>query len=164
MADTTTKKAEAEGLQVNEKKWTPTLMKAGWTVLPNVLFERQQALGLDPLDINIILHIASYWWSESGKPHPSKVTIAKAIGVTPRSVQRRIAALETAKLIRREERRISLKGSKTNIYHLDGLIEAAKPYALEKIAEQQQKAAIRAARAHRKGKPKLKLVKDADAE
>ena len=89
MADTIKKKAEADGLQVNEKKWTPTLMKAGWTVLPNVLFERQQALGLDPLDINIILHIASYWWSESGKPHPSKVTIAKAIGVTPRSVQRR---------------------------------------------------------------------------
>jgi DNA-binding Lrp family transcriptional regulator len=48
------------------------------------------------------------------------VTIAKAIGVTPRSVQRRIAALEAAKLIRREERRISHKGSKTNIYHLRG--------------------------------------------
>jgi hypothetical protein len=47
MADMTTKKGEAEGLQ--------------------------QALGLDPLDINIILHIASYWWSESGKPHPSKL-------------------------------------------------------------------------------------------
>ena len=28
-------------------------------VFPNVLFERQQALGLDPLDINILLHIAS---------------------------------------------------------------------------------------------------------
>lgn len=91
-------KAEADGLQVNEKKWTPTLMKAGWTVLPNVLFERQQALGLDPLDINILLHIASYWWSEGSKPHPSKTTIAKAIGIEPRSVQRRIAALEKDKL------------------------------------------------------------------
>ncbi len=137
-------------------------MKAGWTVLPNVLFERQQALGLDPLDINILLHIASYWWSESGKPHPSKVTIAKAIGIDPRSVQRRIAALEAAKLIRREERRISKSGSKTNIYHLDGLIEAAKPYALEKIQERDAKAAERAARASRKGKPKLKLVKTDD--
>ena len=163
MADTTTK-AETDGLQVNEKKWTPTLMKAGWTVLPNVLFERQQALGLDPLDINILLHLASYWWNEHGKPHPSKVTIAKAIGVTPRSVQRRIAALEKDKLIRREERRLPNKNSKTNIYHLDGLIKEATPYAVEKIQEMEEKVAIREARAARKGRPKLKLVKDVDAE
>lgn len=162
MAESKSTASEADQLRINERKWSPTLMKAGWTVLPNVLFERQQALGLDPLDINILLHIASYWWSESGKPHPSKVTIAKAIGIDPRSVQRRIAALEAAKLIRREERRISKSGSKTNIYHLDGLIEAAKPYALEKIQERDAKAAERAARASRKGKPKLKLVKTDD--
>ena len=137
-------------------------MKAGWTVLPNVIFERQKALGLDPLDINILLHIASHWWSQESKARPSKVTIAKAIGIDPRSVQRRIAALERAKLIRREERRISRDGSKPNIYHLDGLIEAAKPYALEKIEEQKAKAAERAARAARKGKPKLKVVEIED--
>lgn len=161
-ATTTLPKTEADRLKVNERKWTPSLMKAGWTVLPNVIFERQKALGLDPLDINILLHIASYWWSEGSKPHPSKVTIAKAIDVEPRTVQRRIARLEAAKLIRREQRRISRTGSKTNIYHLDGLIEAAKPYALEKIEEQKAKAAERAARAARKGKPKLKLVKNGD--
>src|SRR5439155_26865166 len=99
---------------------------------------------------------------QESKARPSKVTIAKAIGIDPRSVQRRIAALERAKLIRREERRISRDGSKPNIYHLDGLIEAAKPYALEKIEEQKAKAAERAARAARKGKPKLKVVKIED--
>ena len=149
-------------LRVNEKKWTPTLMKAGWTVLPNVIFERQQVLGLDALDINILLHIASYWWTEEGKPHPSKVTIAKAIGVDPRTVQRRIAALEKDRLIRREERRISGGGSKTNIYHFDGLIEAASPYAIEKIQERKAKAPERAARAQRKGKPKLRVVNSTD--
>lgn len=160
MAETKSKTSGDSQLRVNEKKWSRALMKAGWTVFPNVLFERQQALGLDPLDINILLHIASYWWSESGKPHPSKVTIAKAIGVDPRTVQRRIAALEAAKLIRREERRISKSGSKTNVYHLDGLIEAAKPYALEKIRERDAKAAERQARASRKSRPQLKLVKN----
>jgi Helix-turn-helix domain len=158
MADQPVKASAADQLRVNEKKWTPALIKAGWTLLPNVIFERQQAIGLDALDINILLHIASYWWSDSGKPHPSKVTIAKAIGVTPRSVQRRIAALEAAKLIRREERRISRTGSKTNIYHLEGLIEAAKPYALEKIQDRAAKATEREACAARKGKPRLKLV------
>jgi hypothetical protein len=42
---------------------------------------------------------------------------------------------------------------------LDGLIAAAKPYALEKIQERKAKAAERAARAQRNGKPRLKLVK-----
>jgi DNA-binding transcriptional regulator YhcF (GntR family) len=137
-------------------------MKAGWTVLPNVLFERQKALGLDAIDVNIILHIASYWWTQEGKPHPSKKTIATAMGIEPRTVQRRIAALEAAKLIRREERRGSSNITQTNVYHLDGLIEAAKPYALEKIQEREAKAALKAARAARKGKPTLALVKGAE--
>ncbi|SCB52404.1 hypothetical protein GA0061099_103211 [Bradyrhizobium yuanmingense] len=50
--------------------------------------------------------------------------------------------MEAAKLIRREERRNSSTGSMTNIYHLDGLI----------------KAAAKAPRAGRKGKPKLTVV------
>ena len=141
--------AEAGRLQVNEKKWTPTLMQAGFTILPNVLFERQQALGLTPLDINIILHIASYWWSEESRPHPSKTTIAQAIGIAPRTVQRRIASLEACNLIRREERRIFGGGSRTNIYHFDGLIEAAMPYALEKIEEIKIRTLVREAEAGR---------------
>jgi DNA-binding transcriptional regulator YhcF (GntR family) len=160
MANATAATAEVAQLKVNERKWTPTLMKAGWTVLPNVIFERQQAFGLDAIDINIILHIASYWWTKEGKPHPSKKTIATAIGIEPRTVQRHIARLEAAKLIRREERRFLAKNSQTNIYHLDGLIEAAKPYALEKVQEREAKAAEKAARAARKGKPKLALVEE----
>ncbi len=158
MAEKKLQTDDAAEIRVNEKKWTPTLMKAGWTAIPSVIFERQLALGLDPLDINILLHIASYWWSKDSKPFPSKVTIAKAIGKNPRTIQRRIARLEAGKLIRREERRISKVGSKTNIYHLDGLIEAAKPYALEKIQARADEAAARAARAGRKGKPKLRVV------
>ncbi len=143
----------------NELKWTPALMRAGWTVIPNIIFERQQALGLDALDINILLHIASYWWEPDSKPHPSKTTIANAIGVDPRTVQRHIAALERGGLIRREQRRISRTGSKTNIYHLDGLIAAATPYAHEKLQDIAIQRAARASRAKRKGPAKLIVVK-----
>lgn len=148
----------AAQIKVNEKKWSAPLMKAGWTALPNIIFERQQALGLDAIDVNIILHIASYWWTAEGKPFPSKKTIATAMGIDPRTVQRRIAGMEAGKLIRREQRRTSATGSQTNIYHLDGLIEAAKPFAAEKIAERDAKTAAKAARAARKGKPKLAVV------
>ena len=149
-------------LRVNEEKWTKPLMKAGWTVLPNVIIERQQALGLDSLDMNILLHLASYWWTAEGKPHPSKKTIAAAIGVDPRTVQRRIAALEAHGLLRREERRIDKVGSKTNIYHFDGLIEAATPYAQEKIEDMTDRDQQRKRRASKKGKPKLKVVSNED--
>lgn len=55
-------------LRENEKKWTKPLLDAGWTMLPNVIFERQQALGLDAIDINILLHLASYWWKAGDLP------------------------------------------------------------------------------------------------
>jgi DNA-binding MarR family transcriptional regulator len=81
--------------------------------------------------------------------------------VDPRTIQRRIARMEGAGFIRREERRETSTGSKTNIYHLEGLIEAALPFAEEKIAEIAEKVEIARIKATRKGapKPKLKLVK-----
>ncbi len=143
--------------KVNEKKWTAALHEGGLDRLPNVIFERQQALGLDAIDINIILHIASYWWTPEDKPFHSKKAIATAMGVDPRTIQRRIVMMETAKLMRCQERRSSGNGSQTNIYHLDCLIEAAKPYALEGPGARYQGGSK--SRHGRKGKPRLAVVK-----
>lgn len=155
----------AKQLRVNEKKWSPELMSTGWTAIPSVIIERQQALGLDEVDITILLHLSTYWWTAESKPHPAKTTIAKAMGRDPRTIQRRIAAMERDGLIQRIERRESgqgSKGSKSNIYDFSGLIEAAKPYALEKAQELAEKEAVRKARAPRKGKAKLQLVSKKD--
>jgi len=92
--ETKAKTVPAQTLKTNEEKWSPQLWKAGWTTIPNVIIERQKALGLDALDINIIMHLATYWWTPDNKPHPSKVTIADAMQVDPRTVQRRIAKME----------------------------------------------------------------------
>lgn len=132
--------SRAKELRINEQKWSKPLMDAGWTAIPTVIFERQKALGLDALDVNILLHLAAYWWTLDNKPHPSKKTIAAAIDVDPRTVQRRIAAMEKAGFIRRQQRRLPGKGSKTNIYHFDGLIAEALPYAKEKLAERKRRA------------------------
>lgn len=156
--DNTKPTTAAEALRVNEKKWTKPLMDAGWTCIPSVIIERQQALGLDPIDINILMHLASHWWTEDNKPYPSKVTIATALGVTPRTVQRRIAAMEAAGFVHREERRIKGKGSNTNRYHLDGLIKAAQPYAQEKLEERTARGEARKQAVARKGKPRLHVV------
>lgn len=153
----TAPKTEASDKKTNEKKWTKLAMDAGWTAFPSVILERQKALGLDAIDVNIIMHLAMYWWTEDNKPHPSKGTIAIAMGIDPRTVQRRIAKMEAHGLIRREQRRIAKTGSKTNLYHLDGLIAAIQPFAQEKVEEIAKKTKERDDRAKRK-RPKLQLV------
>lgn len=157
----------AKEFKINEQKWTKTLMDAGWTVVPSIIIERQQALGLDSRDLNILLHLATYWWTPDNRPHPSVQKIADAVGVHRRTVQRRIERMEKDGLIERQERRNKGKGqgSKTNIYHFDGLIKEAMPYAQEKIEERYERAEAAKKKAKKKGKPNLKIVggaKDAD--
>lgn len=152
-------KAEADNLRTNEKKWSKPLMAAGWNVIPNIIIEKQEALGLDALDMNIILHLSHYWWQPDNVPHPSVATIAKAIGVVPRTVQKRIKALEDLGMIRREERRFTQNGSVTNRYHFDGLIAAAEPYAEEKVREIATATEAKKQRLARK-KPRLVVKND----
>jgi DNA-binding Lrp family transcriptional regulator len=140
-----------------EKKWSKPLADAGWTAIPSVIFERQHALGLDALDINIILHLAGFWWKAGRDPHPSKATIAAAIGVDPRTVQRRIAKLEGAGFITRTGRTTKKRGTSTNLYSFSGLIKAATPYALERIQEKARRMTEATERAKRK-RPQLKVV------
>ena len=147
----------ADALRVNEEKWSKPLMAPGWMAMPSVIIERQNALGLSPLDLNIILQIGTYWWTPDNKPHPSKKSIATAIGVKPRTVQRRIASMEHHGLIHREERRIKGKGSKTNVYHFDGLIKAALPFAKEKTEDIKRRAIENKKRLSRK-RPILSVV------
>lgn len=149
-------KKQLEELRTNEKKWSKPLMAAGWIGFPSVILEKQHALGLTPMDINIILYLATYWWTAENKPHPSKQTIAEALGVHPRTIQRRIAELEELGFIRREERR-SATGSLTNRYHFDGLITEATPFALEKI-ELIKRRKAEDATGRSKKRPTLRLV------
>ena len=94
------------------QKWGAALTGAGWTAIPNVIIKRQKALGLTPLDVNIILQLLTYWWECENLPRPSKATIAAAIGVDPRTVQRRIASMEKAQFIKRVPRTSSAVRSK----------------------------------------------------
>lgn len=154
MSNSTPGRSEVEKLKVNEQKWSKPLMEAGWTALPNVIIERQAALGLDALDINLIVHLAHYWWQPENLPRPSVETIAKALQVTPRTIQKRMRQLEAAGLMNREERRTTKNGSATNLYRFDGLIKAATPFAVEKLKEIEAATKAKTERLARK-RPKL---------
>ena len=72
-------------------------------------------------------------------------------------MQKQIAALQALGLMERTERRKSRYGSDTNLYSFQGLINAALPYAAEKVAARKQKEADEKDRIVRK-KPKLTVV------
>jgi predicted transcriptional regulator len=145
--------APQASLKENEKKWTKTLMDAGWTAIPSVILERQSALGLEPLDVNILLHLASHWWYATELPYPGKKSVAKAMSVSPRTVQRRIARMEEAGFIRRVDRWHPKYGRQSNYYDFSGLIKEATPFAEEAIA------AKKAAREERQNRRDRKLPK-----
>jgi DNA-binding transcriptional regulator YhcF (GntR family) len=157
MAGSTVKHTDVETLRRNEAKWSKPLMEAGWNAIPSIIIEKQEALGLDAIDMNIIIHLSNYWWRAAHLPYPSVATIAKAIGIKPRTVQKRISTLHALGLLTRTERRNTRFGSDTNIYSFEGLIKAVTPYAQEKIEERAKKELAEKERLARK-KPKLTVV------
>jgi len=143
---------------LNRAKWKPQLLRAGWVLFPNVLIEKQQELGLDPIDLNIVLHLAAHWWVPEVLPRPSKARMASAMNLSERTLQRRLAKLHNRGLIRRIVRGTSTN-TKTNSYDLTGLIEAATPFAEELAFERAQKRLpLPKPRKPKKGKPPSWMV------
>lgn len=106
-----------------------------------MIFQYQKALKLKPLDILILLHLASYWWKPNENPWPAKGTIADALDVDPRTVQRSIKKMEELGYIKRIERKAKAGDNLSNEYDLRGLVKAAKTHAEEKIALKAKRAA-----------------------
>ena len=141
-------------LRANERKWTPELMAPGWTMVPSVLMEHQRELGLNAVQFNILMQLAKHWWKDT-PPFVSKRTIAHAMHLSMRTVQRHLTALEQQGLIRREKRHRQDGGRTSNSYVFVGLIEKARPYAAQMLESRKNRLAERAALK----KPKLKLVR-----
>jgi hypothetical protein len=136
--------SKSASLRENEKKWGVETMALGYTIIPNVLIERMNSLGLDGRDLAILLAIIQHWWKKEGLPFPSKQRIANSVGLHARNVQKRIERMEADSLIERRQRRArgrGTKGSDTNIYNFDGLVAALKPFVQEAAEERQKRRA-----------------------
>lgn len=143
---------KSESKKALEAKWGKPNIAAGWTCIPNILIRRQVTLGLDSIDVNILLHLMTYWWEDGNLPHPSKETLAQAIGISASTVQRRIRAMEGGGLLVRVERRREKNRSETNLYDLTPLKEILEPHAELEIAEREKNHAGRRARMTRVAK------------
>lgn len=99
-------------------------------MIPSTILEHQQALGLDPVDMNILLQLARHWWRADNPPHPKIRTIAACIHKSPSTVQRRITKLKESGLIEVEHRFDEQHhGQMSSKYHFTGLIEEATKFA-----------------------------------
>ena len=109
--------------RASEKKWGRGVMALGFSIVPSLLLRAQQRLGLNPTQLATLVQLCDFWWDSERKPYPSKATLAERLGLSPRQVQRHIAELETAGLVKRTQRRLSHGGKTTNSYDLGGLVK-----------------------------------------
>lgn len=123
---------EVEEVRALEEKWGKEILSQGWTVIPNILIERQQSLGLDTTDMAILQVLLKYWWDERKLPFPSKATIADMIGREATTVQRHIRAMEKSGLLVRKAR-VSDKGQSSNEYNLRPLIKKLHKLSIVEI-------------------------------
>lgn len=143
-------------------RWGRDLIAAGWTPIPTIFLERQRRLGLDPVDLNIILLIARHWWEKDRLPFPSKRSIAAAVHRAPRTVQRRIQKLIKAGLLETKERWTRDGRQLSNIYDFHGLIAKATPLARELVKARE--AARRERATQRRPGWRPRVVKNAEDE
>lgn len=109
--------------KASEQKWGKAVMRLGFCIVPSLLLRAQRRLGLNATQLAVLMHLADYWWEVNRKPYPSKKALGDRLGLSPRQVQRIIADLESAGLVRRVERRAPHKGKLSNLYDLTGLVK-----------------------------------------
>jgi len=112
------------------RKWGEEILKAGYQPLPDILIRALRLLDLDALDLAVILNITLHWWEEDDLPYPRPAMIAKRIGVSTRTVERRLAGLSKKGLIRRLPSETRPDGLVIRRFDLSGLKSR-----LERLAE-----------------------------
>jgi hypothetical protein len=110
-------------------KWGNAL-EAGFQQIPDVLIRAQRILGLDPLDLVILLNITMHWWEDDDLPYPRPSMIAKRVGVSTRTVERRLTDLAQRGLVKRLPSETRQDGVAIRRFELSGLV-----HRLEALAE-----------------------------
>lgn len=114
------------GKSSTERIFSKDVTKHGYVGLPNILVRGQARLSLTPTQFNILVQLLSYWIDPKRPPFPSKKELADRMGLNPATVRINIAKLEERGLVRREQRKTLSGDWNSNVYHLDGLVDALK--------------------------------------
>jgi len=124
--------AEDKSKFIAKRKWTSTVIDAGFQIVPDTLVRAQAYLGLSPVDVVILLNVGMHWWQEDNLPFPRPSVIAKRMGTSTRTVERRLAKLQENGFLKRLEAEVlTTKGKKKTVrrFDLSGLIQKLAPLA-----------------------------------
>ena len=155
------------GPKASSDKWGDAVMSLGFCIIPSMLLRAQQRLGLNPTQLAVLMQLCDFWWDKERKPYPSKETLAQRLSLGERQVQRYIAELEQAGLVRRIERFGANGGKLTNTYDLGGLVQRLQELEPEfrEVEEAARRARKEVTRRGYKPRPKGPApVPDADGE
>lgn len=117
--------------QIGREKWGSSL-DAGFQIIPDVLIRSQSLLGLDALDVVILLNITTHWWEADNLPHPRPSAIARRMGVTTRTVERRLIELHKKEFLLRLKA-TKKDGRTVRPYDLSGLVEKLQKMATAQL-------------------------------
>ena len=115
-----------------DEKWGEETAKHGWVAVPTTLFFAQQALGINALELNVLLNLIMHWWNKEKSPYPSQAAIARRMGVSVRTVQRTLDDLVEKQLIEKHRSSIHnpvFKGR--NLYDLTPLVHLLNNFSQE---------------------------------
>lgn len=127
-------------IKATAAKWTPEALSAGWTVIPSIIIEEQHTMGLDNVDLVILLNLAMHWWDANRPPFPRKRILADRMHLSESTIRRHTQKLEKLGLIKRVARFVDDERQTSNEYKLDGLVAKAKELALDKERRSKQRA------------------------
>jgi len=119
-------KKKADTRKASEKKFGKPVMDLGFSIVPSLLMQAQERIGINPVQFNIIMHLFDFWWEADRKPYPTKKRLAERMNMSERQIQRQISELENAGLVKRIYRTRPGRGKTSNEYDMSGLVAKLK--------------------------------------
>jgi hypothetical protein len=125
--------------KIARNKWGEAL-DAGFQIIPDVLFRAQRILGLEAIDVVILLNITTHWWEYDDLPYPRPSIIAKRMKVSTRTVERRIAELQKNGFLTRLPSQLK-HGKTVRPYDLTGLVQKLRALSIANLVMRRSQAA-----------------------
>lgn len=115
------------------KRWTPELVRDGWTPVSDAFLEFYADLPtpITTAEAMLVVHLVHYKWDEKA-PFPGFKTVAKRMGMTDTQVRNHARSLERKGYLQRVKR-----VGTTNRFHLEKLFEALERHKAIRIKERE---------------------------